>query len=76
MHFVEKVMEIPSTPRYSIQARYGLPKSVDGKDKSMDPWHSQVVQNMAPLEVPLKVRYGKMKMKPKIKNFSEEHQEL
>jgi len=76
LHFVEKVMEKPNFPRYSIQARYEFPEGFKGNDVSMDPWHSQVVQNMAPLEVPSKVRYGKMKMSSQIKDSTEGHQEL
>jgi len=76
MHFVEKVMEEPRTPRYSIQAHFRFPKGFDGNDMSMDPWHRQVVQNMAPLEVPLKFRVGKMKMSSQIKDSTQIHQEL
>jgi len=76
MHFVEKVMEEPTTPRFSVQARYGFPNGFKGNDKPMDPWHKQVVQNMVPLEVPFKVRIGKMKTGPQMENSAPDHNEL
>jgi len=76
LHFVEKVIEEPSHPRFSIQARYKFPKNFNGNDKLMDPWHRKVTQNVAPLEVPFKVRYGKMKMRSQMKPSAQEYEEL